>query len=398
MNVLHIATKDTGGAAIGSFRIHESLNFNNEDVNSKLLCLWQNKSNHPKNINSYFTKKNTIITKYEKYQAYLNRKIYPKLKFNKNSIYSFYFSSPYHPESHELIQWADIIHLHWVNGFVNPFRFMKKVNKPIVWSFHDMTPFSGGNPYESGIFKNQLHKFERLLKKKQELMNRHGSVFGHATSLGFKQKAVNEYKTFSDNKVKVIPLPLSPELFNRLPKEYARKKLRITSFKPIVLFIAADVNNSRKGLQYLLDIAFFEKYTLLVAGSINTEFIRFPEIVQLGILDNIKLNLAYSAADLFISPSIEEAFGQTTIESLYCGTPVVAFPTSGSKQIINNGLNGFVTNDFTQNDLFLTIDKALNHPFNSDYISSDAKAIYHPQIIAKQLSNFYKTILKIDGH
>jgi glycosyltransferase involved in cell wall biosynthesis len=52
------------------------------------------------------------------------------------------------------------------------------------------------------------------------------------------------------------------------------------------------------------------------------------------------LSLAYSAADVFVIPSIQESFGQTVSESLACGTPVVGFATGGMLDMVRPGLTG----------------------------------------------------------
>jgi glycosyltransferase involved in cell wall biosynthesis len=67
--------------------------------------------------------------------------------------------------------------------------------------------------------------------------------------------------------------------------------------------------------------------------------------------DDLSLALAYSAADVTIVPSIQEAFGQTASESLACGTPVVAFNATGLKDIVDPQLNGYLAKAFDIEDL-----------------------------------------------
>ncbi|WP_157998105.1 glycosyltransferase [Thermophagus xiamenensis] len=271
---------------------------------------------------------------------------------------------------------------------------MKKINKPIVWTFHDMTPFSGGNPYESGIFKDKLELFRPFLNKKIKLFQQHGRIYGHATSDTFKLKAVNQYQTFKDSKTEVIPYPLDPNHFNIIHQDIARTRLNIKSNKPLLLFVAADTNNKRKGIQYLIDSPHIKDFTLLMVGEKSNNLEKSPNIIQLGTLDIPKLNLAYSAADLFITPAIEEAYGQTTIESFYCGTPVVAFPTAGAKQIIQPYKNGIIADTIDNKALYKAINKALSTSFNRKEISIKAKETFNPQKISQQFLSFYNKILQ----
>ncbi|MDR2910493.1 MAG: glycosyltransferase [Bacteroidales bacterium] len=393
MNILHIATKDTGGAGIASLRIHSAVkDFGTFGVQSRLLLLWDN-SGISKTDGSIFLYKNSNHAgkKIGDYLTLLNRSCKTKNIFSKKYIQAMYYDSYYFPETHYLIKWADIIHLHWVNGFVNPVRFFKKVAKPVVWTFHDMTPFSGGNPYESGIFENNLPKFDRHLIKKRECIARHGKIFGHATSFAFKDKA-NEYQTIREENIFVIPYPLNPHLYSYKNRDEAAEKLNIPKDKPVILFVAADVGNYRKGVRFLLNENIRNSYRLIMAGAKSPELEKYCDIIQLGSLNKEQLCLAYSLADLFVTPSIEEAFGQTSIEALYCGTPVVAFPTSGAKQIIRDGENGFIAEKISEDALCDAIKKAQQHVFDREQIASNAKATYNPEKITALLVDMYKKV------
>lgn len=392
MNILHIATKDTGGAGIAATRIHFALNALPNGVNSKMLLLWKAKEYAVQdNVIKYATTKG-FRGKAPYYLTWLNRKIYPKFKFRKSEINSFYYYSAFCTEKHELIEWADLIHLHWTNGFVNPKRFFKKVKKPVIWTFHDMTPFSGGNPYESGIFKNNLIAFNDFLKKKKELLINHGKVYGHATSPTFRNKAVKDYKTFPMKEVFVIPYPLHPDTYGLTSKGDARKKLSIPNQKKVILFVAADVKNDRKGVKFLLTDCIIKKYQLVMVGAKNPELNKYKEIIQLGNLTAEELNTAYSSADLYVTPSIEEAFGQTIIEALYCGIPVVAFKTAGANYIVNKK-NGILAKEITTNSLLEAIEEALTTKFSAHRISFEAKERFNPEVIGEKFLRVYNNIL-----
>jgi D-inositol-3-phosphate glycosyltransferase len=76
---------------------------------------------------------------------------------------------------------------------------------------------------------------------------------------------------------------------------------------------------------------------------------------NLGIQDSVlfagrvkqeDLPLYYSAADVFVLPSYCESFGLVALESLACGTPVVATKVGGIESILQEGQNGhLVTGD-----------------------------------------------------
>jgi UDP-glucose:(heptosyl)LPS alpha-1,3-glucosyltransferase len=90
---------------------------------------------------------------------------------------------------------------------------------------------------------------------------------------------------------------------------------------------------------------------LLVVGGENPA--RYlEEAKQLGIADRVRFESSnpnvlelYAAADLYVSPSLEDSFGLPVLEAMACGLPVVTSPAAGVSQLISNELNGFVLED-----------------------------------------------------
>jgi len=75
-------------------------------------------------------------------------------------------------------------------------------------------------------------------------------------------------------------------------------------------------------------------------------------VINMGMIeDELVLVQLYSAADLTVVPSRSESFGQVASESLACGTPVVAFKTSGLKDIVQHMTTGYLAEDFQTEDL-----------------------------------------------
>ena len=91
--------------------------------------------------------------------------------------------------------------------------------------------------------------------------------------------------------------------------------------------------------------------------------------------------------------SIEEAFGQVFIESLACGTPVASFPNGGGLDIIKNGFNGFLAEDFTSSSLANTINKTLNTTFDKEAIRKDILERFNIEDKADQYIKLYESIL-----
>src|SRR5690606_32821939 len=68
-------------------------------------------------------------------------------------------TTKYNLFSHPAVQRADIIHLHWVSRFLN-YSFFKDINKPVIWTLHDMNPFLGGFHY-----LNDANRFAESFKE-----------------------------------------------------------------------------------------------------------------------------------------------------------------------------------------------------------------------------------------
>lgn len=120
-----------------------------------------------------------------------------------------------------------------------------------------------------------------------------------------------------------------------------KRKMGIGVEKKIILAVASGWTE-RKGLKTVLRVAEENRECIvLMCGKIDQTDEFPPNIMCIGSVNNMDL-LAdlYSASDVFINASIQETFGKSTAESLACGTPVVAFDTSGSSELIdeNKGL------------------------------------------------------------
>ena len=65
--------------------------------------------------------------------------------------------------------------------------------------------------------------------------------------------------------------------------------------------------------------------------------------LHIGTIKNDRLlSLIYSAADVYVIASLQESFGQTVIESMACGTPVVGFASGGIVDMVRPGISGYL--------------------------------------------------------
>jgi len=123
-----------------------------------------------------------------------------------------------------------------------------------------------------------------------------------------------------------------------------------------VLFAAESLINVRKGFHHLTTALAAMKQTenlllVSVGGSAGGKFelpAGLPHLALGRVNNDLMLSTIYSAADVFVIPSLQESFGQTVIESLACGTPVVAYRGGSVAEVIEDGVTGFVVDNMDQ--------------------------------------------------
>lgn len=373
MKILHINTSDFGGAAIANIRIH--MEMLKKGIDSKMLVLYKSSDIPTIYEFNYWDSANTKI------KRYIKRKEYNKYKRKMDQLFNFkeqhpvesftYPNSIFDITEHPLYKEADLIVFNWVAGFVDEPGFFKKNTKPVIWILEDLYACGGGYHYEKGfpfdIYKKYLDKNYKIREK--SLRNRNLNIV--AISDWIKQKATNS-NLLRNYPINIIHHGLDISIFYPHNKYAAREALNIPQDKRIILMGAQSLSNPRKGTILLLEaIKDITDNNILFYGFGSNENLD-NRIFSLGFIkDESLLAKIYSAADLFVMSSIEEAFGQVFIESLACGTPVASFPNGGALDIIKDGFNGFLADDFSSDSLAKAINKTLNHTFDKNDIRND---------------------------
>jgi glycosyltransferase involved in cell wall biosynthesis len=371
VKILHINTSDYGGAATAIIRIHLALL--EKGIDSKILLLKKTKdiphtysfherSDRKKRQNIVRRVFNKIIAVF--FPVRDNRNLI-RDKMSKVEVFSFP-TSKYDITQHPLYKDADIIQLNWVSGFLDEPSFFKKNKKPVVWRMADLYACGGGNHYETGFpfddFKRELAQNYAIRKK--ALAFQKISLVPISNWVKAKAEQSDMLKNFSKH---VIHNGINVNIFKPINRQFAREVFSLPVNDRIILFGADGIHNERKGFSLLLKalsiLTLPKDTTLCVFGSVKDSL---PAgIVNVGrVNDERLLCVLYAAADLFVMPSIEEAFGQVTIEALACGTPVVSFPNGGGVDIIVSGQNGVLAKDFSANSLADAISLALNTSFD----------------------------------
>lgn len=307
---------------------------------------------------------------------------------------------------------ADLIHLHWVANFLDWESFFRKNKKAVVWTLHDQNPFLGYEHYDerfNGIAEDGLPNLR--IKSRQELLNaRIWLKFKEQTLLNAKNinivapsnwlfRESNKSYLFNRFSHHHIQNGFPTGVFKPLDKKFSREVLNIPAKNKVLLFVADHINNQRKGFEYLLraleQLDCIDDLTTCSIG--NPLGVDFPnDLINLGRVEDEKLMaIAYSAADFFVIPSLEDNLPNTMIESLLCGTPVIGFPTGGIMETIENGFNGLLCKGISVSELKTTIDFCLRGSleFDRNSIALDARVKFNMEKQAKSYIDLYKKIL-----
>ncbi len=385
MKVIHLSRRDAGGAGIAANRIHQALK--SVGVESKMYVLWNNRKKEGV-LDIYSNKKKW----YYKLTKHYNNHVLGKYQKNYQrthtvrSIYNYQYKSPVKIHQYIDVEEADAIILHWVNNFFNIPHFLKHTKKPVFWIFHDMTPFTGGYPYVGGINTNEQEVFNKCLSIKQKIFT-DKAPFGIATTQSFYDLAATQ-GLFHKEMLRVIPCPIDINTFKNIGVLASRDILGLPADKKILSFVAVDIQDDRKGFKYIISI--LEKlihndiHILIIGNNPETSMLDHPNIHKYGYVDNeLVMSLLYNASNIFVTPALEESFGQTTLESLACGTPVVSFNTAGANSLIHSG-NGIISHDINEESLYQSIIEGFDSTFHPENISCQIHANYNYKLIASK--------------
>ena len=165
--------------------------------------------------------------------------------------------------------------------------------------------------------------------------------------------------------------------------------------KKYILFSAANPNDVRKGFSYFVEAverlkkeyANHSQLELLVMGKEQKAFSSLAlKVNNLGfITSEEKAALIYSAASVFVIPSLEDNLPNTIMEALSCGTPCVGFAIGGIQEMIKTGVNGYLAAPRDEKDLTKGIIEVLNSSLNLEQGARNwMLEKYSNEVIAKQ--------------
>jgi glycosyltransferase involved in cell wall biosynthesis len=269
----------------------------------------------------------------------------------------------------------DIVHLHWVgHGYMHP-AMLARLEQPIVWTMHDVWPFTGGCHANLGCtrYQTQCGACPRLGSTRDRdlsraIWERKQRAWGQlnltlVAPSTWMADCARSSGLLRDQTIEVIPNGLDTHVFRPSDRQQARSRLGLPPDKKLILFaVASGQRVPHKGLDLL-------EATLAHLGA-NQERMGQPELVLVGpsattdsvqsglrthtlgqMKDDESMSRVFAAVDVTIVPSRQENLPQVALESLACGTPVVAFDTTGVPDVVDHHQNGYLAKPFDSHDL-----------------------------------------------
>ncbi|MDO4770959.1 glycosyltransferase [Porphyromonas sp.] len=324
---------------------------------------------------------------------------------------------------HPWVEWADIIHVHWVqHGFLSlrGLDAIMRTGKPVFWTLHDLWPITGGChiPYYTHqgqtrcCEKSSSHCGDCPMLSTQDKNDLAWRQFERKSLLPYSDihflavsqdvaSKVSSSGLASSARVSVVPNMIDTSIF------YPRVGEGSSCFQ--MLFVAARPDDPIKGLELckeaLIKVCeissdFAQKATFVCVGTPKSPHALEDFPVSVKSLGNIsspdQLASLYSSSRVTLSTSLFETFGQTILESISCGTPVLAFRVGGVPDIIREDASGILIPPYDTTAMAQALVRLSDTPDllgDREHISATA-APFHSDAVAAQVRELYRLALE----
>lgn len=392
MNILLVSNAVIGGAGKACLRLAHALN-KQEGVEARILIL-EGKSDPSKGIYAHYP---SVSKLFLKQLTSTPRRILNKLRFGALRKNLRVPKTVHDISNHELMEWADVINLHWVADFVDYRSFFRNVHKPILWTMHDMLPFSGGYHYEIEKPTGADQVVPRIEKYKRKCVSK-ANLRILAPSQWLLEVS-KEHQVFSDFPHRRIFNTLDLSMYKPFDSVFSRTALNLPLNKRIIVFSADGLSNRRKGFQLLqeaLNLIDLSHSHLLILGRGQVYIPSKVETTRIGHLsDELSMAIAYNASDISVIPSLEDNMPNAVIESLACGCPVVAFPTGGIPELVKTGKTGILCDFSSAEELAQAIKRGLELDFNKEELRKELELRLNENQIALEYLDEYNKALAV---
>lgn len=417
LRVLHVTTHDHGGAAFACLRLHTGLG--RCGVDSRVLALHVHTADS--GATPFFSRPAA------KYLAILRRpwrylQLRRQWRLHRRRSPEFeMFSAPLAYTDitrHPLFAWADIVHLHWVSRFIDVPTFFRRCGKPVVWTCHDMNPFTGGCHVAGTCtgFQAECRECPQLpagfapryaqknLRHKRRGLARRRAPLAMTAPSSWMAGNIAAGTLFRDVETVVLPNLLDGELFRPGDRAAARAALLLPQGKRIIAFVCDNVRRHNKGWHLLRraleSLADRDDLFLCMMGwnaaEQRPDF--FPTACFAHDGDPRAVRQVYTAADVVVVPSLQESFSQVVAEAFACARPAVAFAVGGPRDLITHGENGYLAAPYDPADLAAGIAWVVADPQRWESLSRRARQTMEERFsLARGSRDYLRLYLEMVG-
>lgn len=250
----------------------------------------------------------------------------------------------------------DVVHLHNIHGhylnFPMLFRYLKKVDCHVVWTFHDCWPMTGKCSSFTKIgcekWKTQCHdcpqldtypdstrdrSFKNHLDKKRYFLS---PTKLHIVTVSHWLRETVEASFFRGRDIRCIYNGIDAEIFK--PTDSNFREVYGIGDRFMILGVA-NPWNSRKCFDQFLKLAQrlnSDSVMVLVGVSEQQQAILPDNIIGIPKTHNQQqLAQIYTAADVLLNLSLEETFGLVVAEALACGTPAIVVNSTACPEVVS---------------------------------------------------------------
>ncbi len=412
--VAHLQTMNVGGAFIAAKRLHQSL-WNQYPKNSSNLSSYMFLKKAYPHISMYIPHTYTISGKYSD-DLYLQFRNMRNNQYDKSAMFSNNYPSLYFDEI-AFLRAFNVIHLHWVSAMlsVEDIAYLSHTDVPLVWTAHDKNILTGGwhDFYSYEAWKRNCNNYRqrktndelcaKILKFKKKYWNTK-----NMTIVALNPNLVHNYKTspvLKNARIETIYNSIDTTFFTTVTEEEKkrlRKKLRLPQKKTILMY-SADYISAIKGYKECLETLTLlenkQTFHLIILGNVaNTKNIPISH-TYFGHVASDTMKQFYNAADITIMSSLEETLPNIMLESLACGTPLVAFAgVGGCEHFVKNSITGYTVPIGNVAELAQAIEKISQASFEKyramcKACRDCATKYFSSEVQAKQYNNLYKSVI-----
>ncbi|MFC1653797.1 glycosyltransferase [Patescibacteria group bacterium] len=260
---------------------------------------------------------------------------------------------------------ADIIHIHNIHGNFISLEALQKISieKKVVWTLHDMWPITSHCAYTKSSEDDNHNPVDCNLKsyppilwdnKKNLWSNKLQKIENSNINFVSPSKWLQKkfLQTMKNNTVIHISNGVDTNIFKKTNKARNRKVLNLPKDKKIALFISqGGKKNSRKGWNYVEGLSNKHKDTVFLTIGGKEDKTSENLVFRSNIKDMGKLASYYSAADVFLFPSLADNCPLTVLEAKSTGTPILAFDVGGVGELIEHKRDGYLAKYKNKKDL-----------------------------------------------